>query len=132
MGILGALYPGDSAVLNYELDVVNGFNEKAATSLRSGRGSQKSDNNEEKSFTGRVGYSPFLGLQLGGSFHMGAYDDAGDHNLGIYALDAHFNRGPLELQAEFATASVDGAVADSRSGYYGQIGYHLFPGALKT
>lgn len=132
MGFYGALYPGDAAVLDYEVYVVNGFNEAAATSLRSGRGSLKADNNEEKSLTGRLGYSPFLGLQLGGSFHIGAYDDAGENSLGIYAIDANYNRGPLEVRGEYAQASIDGATADSRSGYYAQVGYHFLPGAVKV
>lgn len=132
MGFYGELYPGDAAVLDYEIYVVNGFKEAAATSLRSGRGSLKADNNEEKSLTGRLGYSPFLGLQLGGSFHIGAYDDAGENSLGIYALDVNYNRGPLELRGEYAQASIDGAAADSRFGYYGQLGYHFLPGAVKA
>jgi len=132
MGFYGEWYPSDAAVLDYEVYVVNGFNEAAATSLRSGRGSLKADNNEEKSLTGRLGYSPFLGLQLGGSFHVGAYDDAGDHSLGIYAFDVNYNRGPLELRGEYAQASIDGAAADSRSGYYAQAGYHFLPGAVRA
>lgn len=129
MGLYGTLYPGEVAVLDYELYVVNGFNEDAAESLRDGRGSLKSDNNEQKSLTGRIGYSPFLGLQMGGSFHIGAYDDEGKRRLGIYALDAVYSRGPFEARGEFAAASVDGAKFDARSGYYAQIGYHFLPGA---
>ncbi len=132
MGLFGTLYPGEVAVLDYELYVVNGFNGNAATSLRAGRGSLKSDNNEQKSLTGRVGYSPFLGLQMGGSFHVGAYDDAGSRRLGIYALDAVYSRGPFEARGEYATASVDGAEFDVRSGYYAQVGYHFLPGALEA
>jgi hypothetical protein len=132
MGFYGEWYPSDATVLNYEVYVVNGFKEAAATSLRSGRGSLKADNNEEKSLTGRLGYSPFLGLQLGGSFHVGAYDDAGEQSLGIYAIDANYNRGPLDLRGEYAQASIDGVDADSRSGYYAQAGYHFLPGAVRA
>jgi hypothetical protein len=139
MGIHGTLYPTDESLVGYELYLVNGFNEAAATSLRSGRGSQKSDNNEAKSVVGRVNYSPVLGLDVGGSFHVGAYDDAGDETLAIYALDAAFNRGPIDLKGEFAAASIDGldrihfadvASSDTRSGYYAQVAYHLLPGLL--
>ena len=108
MGIYGTFYPGDVGVLDYELYVVNGFSEGVVTSMRSGRGSQKSDNNDQKSLTGRINFSPLIGVQMAGSFHVGAYDDAGDHNLGIYAVDANFNRGPFEVRGEWAMATVDG------------------------
>lgn len=132
MGFFGTLYPSEESLLGYEIYVVNGFNEASATSIRSGRGSQKSDNNEEKSLVGRLNYSPMLGLDVGGSFHVGAYDDAGDHTLSILAADATYTTGPLDLRGEFATASVDGAAQDSRSGYYGQVAYHFLPGAIST
>ncbi len=130
MGLHGTLYPSDGSLLGYEIYLVNGFNEAAANSLRSGRGSQKADNNEEKSIVGRLNYSPWLGVDYGASLHVGAYDDAGEHTLAIYALDANVHRGPLDFRGEIATASVDGAAEDSRSGYYGQVAYHFLPGAL--
>ena len=130
MGLFGTLYPSESALLGYEIYVVNGFDEDVAGSMRSGRGSQKADNNEEKSLAGRVNYSPAIGVDLGASFHRGAYDDAGDHNLAIVAFDGSLNRGPWEARGEFAAASIDGAVADSRSGYYAQLGYHFLDGVI--
>jgi hypothetical protein len=132
MGFYGTFYPGDVGVLDYELYVVNGFNEGVILSMRSGRGSQKSDNNDEKSLTGRINFSPLIGVQMAGSFHVGAYDDAGDHNLGIYAVDANFNRGPFEVRGEWAMASIDGAMHDERSGYYAQVGYHFGAGTLQA
>ncbi len=131
MGFFGTFYPSEASLLGYELYAVNGFNSATATSIRSGRGSQRTDNNEEKSLVGRLNYSPFLGLDLGASFHRGAYDDAGENNLTILALDGDFNRGPLELKGEFARASVDGAPADEQFGYYAQAGYHFLPGAVQ-
>lgn len=130
MGFFGTVYPGEAAVLGYELYIVNGFNEAAGARIRSGRGSHKADNNEEKSLVGRLNYSPFLGVDLGGSFHRGAYDDAGERSLAIYAADIDYNRGPFDLKGEFASASIDGVVADSRSGYYVQAGYHFLSGVL--
>ncbi len=130
MGFFGTLYPTEETVAGYELYVVNGFNEEAGTRLRSARGSQKQDNNEQKSMVGRLHYSPSLGLEVGGSFHVGAYDDTGDHNLSIYAIDAGWNRGPLDVRGEYATANVDGAVEEGRSGYYAQVAYHFLPGKL--
>ncbi len=130
MGFFGTFFPSATSLIGYEIYAVNGFNGNAAQSIRSGRGSQKTDNNEEKSLVGRINYSPTIGLDLGASFHTGAYDDAGDENLTIFALDADYLRGPLDLRGEFATATVDGVPDDNRFGYYGQIGYHFLPGAF--
>jgi hypothetical protein len=130
MGFFGTFYPSEEAVAGYELYVVNGFDGETADRIRSGRGNLGGDNNEEKSIVGRLNYSPFLGVEVGGSFHVGAYDDAGDHNLTIWALDGSWNRGAFDLRGEFAAANVDGAAEDSRSGYYGQAAYHFLHGAL--
>lgn len=127
MGFWGTLYPSEAAVLGYEIYAVNGFNQKAAGRIRSGRGSHKADNNEEKSLVGRLSYSPALGLDLGASVHTGAYDDGGENRLTILALDGTWNRGPLDLRGEFARASVAGVTDDQRWGYYGQVGYHFLP-----
>ena len=130
MGFHGIIYPNEAALIGYELYAVNGFNGAAAGRIRSGRGSQKLDNNDEKSLVGRLNYSPALGLDVAGSFHWGAYDDAGDETLRIFALDGSWNRGPFDVKSEFAHASVGGADADSRFGYYAQVGYHMLPGVV--
>ena len=90
MGFFGTFYPSELSVATYEVYVVNGFNAKVINSsgalrIRGGRGSQKSDNNENKAITGRFGLSPRLGMNFGASFHTGAYDNAGDNNLTIFA-----------------------------------------------
>lgn len=131
MGFFGTFYPSEKSLLGYELYVVNGFNGATATNIRNGRGSHKADNNEQKAVVGRLNYSPMLGLDLGASAHRGAYDDAGDHALTIFALDGDFNRGPLQLKGEYAQASVDGAVADQQWGYYAQAAYHFLPGVVR-
>ena len=130
MGVFGTIYPSEEALLGYELYLVNGFNEQTAVSIRSGRGSHKGDNNEEKSIVGRLNYSPYLGLDVGASIHAGAYDDAGAEGLTIVAIDANYNRGPYDFKGELANASVGGVDDDTRSGYYGQVGYHFLPGLL--
>ncbi len=130
MGLFGAVYPTESALVGYEIYLVNGFGEATAASIRSGRGSQKADNNEEKSVVGRLNYSPLIGVDLGASFHWGAYDSAGTKNLTIAAIDGSMNRGPWEVRGEFARASVAGAAADNRFGYYAQAAYHVLPGLL--
>ena len=132
MGLYGTIYPSEAALLGYEIYVVNGFNAATAASIRSGRGSQKADNNDEKSIVGRLNCSPMLGLDVGLSAHWGAYDDAGDESLTIAAVDGSWNRGAWDAKAELAHAAVGGAPADSRFGYYAQLGYHFLPGVVKA
>jgi len=144
MGFFGTIYPGEESVLSYQAYLVNGFNEGIISGalgseklrIRNGRGSQKSDNNRDKAVVARAGYSPTLGANVGLSVHTGKYDDAGDHNLTIAALDGKWVFGSLELQGEAAwvKASVDKAqfatVAEKQAGLYGQLNYHLFHDAV--
>ena len=135
MGFFGTFYPGEASVMGYEVYVVNGFNSAlinadGSVGIRSGRGSQKTDNNAEKSIVGRINYSPFLGLDLGASVHTGAYDDRGEENLTVFALDGSFTHGPIDMLGEYATASIDGTKEDSQFGFYGLVGYHFLPGAV--
>ncbi|MCZ6635654.1 MAG: hypothetical protein O7G87_19835 [bacterium] len=138
MGFFGTFYPSELSVATYELYLVNGFNENVINSskqlrIRSGRGSQKTDNNHNKAVVGRLSLSPYLGIDLGASFHTGAYDDAGDNGLTIVGLDAKFTRGIFELQGEYARAAVDvsdPATADSQQGAYGQVNVHFAHDAL--
>ena len=41
MGVFGTVYPTVSALLGYEIYLVNGFGEGTAASIRSGRGVRK-------------------------------------------------------------------------------------------
>ena len=135
MGFFGTIYPSDDALVGYEIYLVNGFNaatvDSTGSKIRSGRGSHKADNNDQKSIVGRVNYSPYLGMDLGVSAHTGAYDDDGDETLTIFAIDGSYNRGAFDFNAEFASASVGGVDNDSGSGYYGQVGYHFAQGLLE-
>jgi len=144
MGLFGTFYPGEESVLSYQAYFVNGFDEgiidtktgEARLRVREGRGSQKKDNNKDKSVVARVGYSPTLGANVGISMHTGKYDDAGHHNLTITALDAKWSLGALELQGEAAwvKAGVDRAqfatMAEKQAGLYGQVNFHLLHDAV--
>jgi hypothetical protein len=144
MGFFGTMYPGEESVVSYQAFLVNGFNEgiikefvddagqeDGQLRIRGGRGSQKKDNNEDKAFVARAGFSPALGTNLGLSVHTGKYDDAGQHNLTIGAFDAKATFGALEIQGEFslATADIDRVkyptAAENQSGLYAQANYHL-------
>jgi len=129
MGFFGTFYPSELSVATYEIYLVNGFNEKVINSsgnlrIRSGRGSQKIDNNNDKAIVGRFGFSPRLGIDLGASFHTGKYDDANKNRLTIIGADAQFTRGPIELQGEYAQATADGFTGDQR-GAYAQTNLHF-------
>ena len=144
MGFFGTVYPGEESVFSYQAYLVNGFNEGIITGdpgaeklrVRSGRGSQKQDNNENKSIVVRAGFSPTLGANVGLSVHSGKYDDAGELRLTITALDAKWAFGALELQGEAALVNADvdevllPTVAGKQSGVYGQVNYHLLHDAV--
>jgi len=145
MGFFGTIYPGEESVVSYQAFLVNGFNEGIITEvfdgsdnlidgklrIRGGRGSQKKDNNEDKAIVARAGFSPSLGTNVGLSVHTGKYDDAGQHNLTIGALDAKVTFSALELLGELslATADIDRVkyptAAENQSGLYAQANYHL-------
>lgn len=161
MGLFGTLYPSERSVLTYEAYVVNGFGEglavnggalRASPRIRSGRGNLGGDNNRAKSLVGRLGYSPFLGLEIGLSGHTGAYGTEGTtvavndggtaigtatfdggERLTIGAVDAILTRGPFELLGEAAMSKVDlpeatvGTVPGDvgQFGYYAQANYHF-------
>ncbi|MBM4130341.1 hypothetical protein FJ250_04850 [bacterium] len=136
MGFFGSTAAGEAGELDYELYVVNGFDEGIIDGsdrlrVRGGRGSKKQDNNDNKSIVGRLGFSPRLGTTLGLSAHSGAWDDAGKHSLTISALDAKVTFGALELQGEtvMVSADLDRALlpntADSQRGAYIQGNWHV-------
>lgn len=156
LGVFGTVYPSELSVLTYEAYLVNGFDEglvfdgeslRGTADVRAGRGSQGGDNNANKALVARLGYSPFLGLEVGGSIHTGVYAPtdglvvdgtrllAGDERLTIVALDGIFNRGPFEVLGEYARATLDApkgapAFATTQQGYYVQGNYHFGHGLV--
>ncbi|MFQ5963367.1 MAG: hypothetical protein ACE5KZ_03690 [Candidatus Scalinduaceae bacterium] len=152
MGFFGTLYPTEVSKLDYELYVVNGFQSllesgKQATSnaenfIRSSRGSLSKDNNTNFAVVGRLAYSPFIGLEVAGSFHTGNVDERNRNRLTITALDWTYQKGAFELVGEIAHASFDrdGVVAvknvstllpGDSFGYWIEPRYHLMPQFLK-
>jgi hypothetical protein len=142
LGLFGVFYPSEMVVVDYEVYLVNGFDESAVKDgvldLRTGRGSKKADNNNSRSLVTRLGMSPRLGSDLGLSVHTGDYDDEGRHNLTIAALDVRFSQGPLEILGEGALARADftdsmsqGATAKS-AGVYLEGRYHFLTGAIRA
>lgn len=152
MGFFGTIEPGESSLLTWEAYLVNGFNEEILATedgeptgevrIRGGRGSARTDNNNARSFVGRLGYSPMLGLDLGLSAHTGRYTDraSSSESLTITAIDAHFNRGLLELLGEYAHAStglpndveLSGSDNVGQDGFYVQANVHFLAGVAHS
>ena len=72
LGLYGTFYPTRLSKVDYEFYLTNGFDgnnklfsEKDGTSKS--KGSEKTDNNENKAIVARIGVSPFLGVEVGGS-----------------------------------------------------------------
>ncbi len=153
MGFFGTFYPTELSKLDYEIYVVNGFQSlqddgTRATGnpenfIRSSRGSLSKDNNTNFAVVGRLAYSPFLGLEVAGSFHTGNVDERNRNRLTITALDWTYQRGPFEVVGEIAHASFDrdGVVSTGTQvsdlipgnsfGYWIEPRYHLMPQFLK-
>lgn len=160
-GIYGTLYPTRLSKLDYELYVTNGFSNynqyqpsgpsgiSPINPIQGTRGVSQIfsefDNNTGKAGVGRIAFSPFLGLEIGGSGIFGAYDPASKRPLAIWALDWTVQRGPFELIGESAWGYVSsnnlyqngtpissGNLLNPRrmQGYYIQGNYHFLPAIL--
>jgi hypothetical protein len=124
-GFYGTFYPSRRSKLDYELYVTTGYNGygncqagsvqantlSCGTQINESAGvanarqrktdiSQGFDNNNGKAVVGRVAFSPFLGVEVGGSGHYGTYDPFGQRYLGIWAVDWTLVRGPFEVIGE--------------------------------
>ncbi len=174
-GLYGTFYPSARSKLDYELYVTSGYNgygncqagSVQANSLACGSQitelsgvangrqrktdiSQGFDNNNGKAVAGRVAFSPFLGVEIGGSGHYGTYDPFGQRHLGIWAIDWTLVRGPFEVIGESiwtyaqnnsqnlngtpcTNATSIGGMAPGHlcpqrmQGYYIQSNYHFLP-----
>jgi hypothetical protein len=166
-------FDADPWKFDYEVYVVNGFKglSKAGTSvintssgLRNARPHTNAlgtrayrDFNDNKSVVGRLAASPFLGFEVAGSFHHGKYDERGDNDLTILALDWTISGGglhnnlfgggdgflrsllfPLEIVGELAVADLEtdaraeaALVPDSLRGWYVELRYHFMVDAWR-
>lgn len=102
--------------------------------------------NDDLAYTGRVAYRPVLGGEVGLSAHKSTYDELGDNDLNIWALDATLDGAAVpflpdnvELLYETAHADVQrdtfakaSGVAGDMEGYYVQSNVHFEPEFLET
>lgn len=150
MGFFGTFYPSELSKLDYEIYVTNGvfrgldadgearFGE--VNGLRSSKSGYVNDNyNESPGVVGRVTFSPFIGLEFGGSAYTCRYDENNENQLTIPALDFIYQRGPFEFLGEGAYAFIEtdsfaeaAGITDDMWGYYLEARYHFMPSILKS
>ena len=121
VGIVGDLEIGEESKIDYRLYVVNGAilepeveevihtrdpsRDKLAIEGKfvPQTGVFGADVKDEKAVTGRLGFSPALGHELGGSFYYGRYtpDFLADEAITAFGFDGLTTWGPFELEGEF-------------------------------
>lgn len=138
------IYGSPAEYVQYQLYVVAGLKASgftASSGLRNGRQSAFESNPANPSLTGRLDYSPVLGLQLGASFFIGGgaadQDSIGDARVALWSADLRYNVGDLTVRAVGALATIGDAdkinarfgnnVADKLYGYYLEGAYNILP-----
>jgi hypothetical protein len=142
-GFYGTFYPGRTSKLDYELYVTTGpcghnpggeprVNEESGTKNSRQRKCADSadglDINNGKAVSGRVAFSPMLGVEVAGSSYYGNQSPASYNPLSITAIDWTLQKGPFEIIGEAAWAYARG---NSRA-IPGNTFNGFSPGALIT
>ena len=141
-GFYGTFYPGRTSKLDYEFYLTTGpcghepdgtptINQADGTRGARQRKCATDDGfdiNNGKTVSGRVAFSPLLGIEVAGSGYYGnAAPNGNYHPLRIWALDWTLQRGPFEIIGEAAWAYAEHnslAVANNTLGFA--------PGSLLT
>ena len=118
-GFYGTFYPGRTSKLDYELYVTTGpcghepdgaprINEETGTKDSRQRKCANSadglDINSGKAVSGRVAFSPMLGVEVAGSSYYGNQSPSSYNPLSITAIDWTLQKGPFEIIGEAAWA----------------------------
>jgi hypothetical protein len=112
----------------------------AANAVRGGRQEGFDSNPGNPSLTGRLDYSPLLGLQIGAAFFAGNssadIDSIGNATVTLWSGDVRYDIGDLSIRAVGAFGSIGDAdrinarfnqnVADRFSGYSIEGAYNIF------
>lgn len=140
-GIYGTFYPGRTGKLDYEFYVTTGpcgyestgeprVSEETGTKNSRQRKCASDDGldiNNGKAVSGRVAFSPMLGVEVAGSSYYGNQSPFSYNPLSITAVDWTLQKGPFELIGEAAWAYARG---NSRAIPGNTIGFA--PGTLLT
>jgi len=124
IGVRGVFRLPREMKLFYEADVLNGMQahngdgEPTPFSRLLGQSSSAEPGliafqatRNSKAVAGRVGFSPFLGLEFGVSSYAGKFTNAGDpeKSATIVMFDAAYQRGPFVLNGEYGRSTIVGA-----------------------
>jgi hypothetical protein len=141
-GFYGTFYPGRTGKLDYEFYYTTGpcgydpdgsprVNEQTGTKDSRQRKCENStdglDINNGKAVSGRLAYSPMLGVEIAGSNYYGNASPFSYNPLNITAIDWTLQKGPFELIGEAAWSYMRG---NSRAIPGNTIGFA--PGSLMT
>jgi hypothetical protein len=121
-GFYGTFYPGRTSKLDYELYVTTGpcgYNNNGSPRVTEGNGTRNSrqrkcasddglDINNGKAVSGRVAFSPMLGVEIAGSSYYGNQSPTSYNPLSITAVDWTLQKGPFEIIGEAAWAYARG------------------------
>lgn len=121
-GLYGTFYPGRTGKLDYEVYVTTGpcgYNAEGSPNVNEEKGTANSrqrkcgsddgfDINNGKAVSGRVAYSPVLGVEIAGSGYFGNQSPTSYNPLSIFAVDWTLQKGPFELIGEAAWAYARG------------------------
>ena len=122
-GLYGTFYPGRTGKLDYEFYYTTGpcgyntdgsprVNEENGTKETRQRKCENStdglDINNGKAVSGRLAYSPMLGVEVAGSNYYGNQSPFSYNPLSITAIDWTLQKGPFELIGEAAWAYARG------------------------
>jgi len=172
-GFYGTFYPGRTSKLDYELYFTTGpcgynsdgsprANEESGTKdTRQRKCEQTADGldiNNGKAVSGRLAFSPMLGVEVAGSGYFGNASPSSYNPLSITAIDWTLQKGPFELIGEAAWSYARGnsraipgstfgfspgslltgvntfnplaAPPQRMQGYYIQANYHFMPAFL--
>ena len=119
-------------------DGVGGRNISRSAGLAGSNGGYRENQNNSFDTIGKLTYSPFLGLEIGGSFSTGKYDERNDNRLTIAAFDWMYQKGAFEFVGEIARDYIShddfaeaAGITDDMWGYYSELRYHFLPLFLK-
>ena len=142
-GFYGTFYPGRTSKLDYELYFTTGpcgynsdgsprANEETGTKdTRQRKCEQTADGldiNNGKAVSGRLAFSPMLGVEVAGSGYFGNASPSSYNPLSITAIDWTLQKGPFELIGEAAWSYARG---NSRA-IPGSTACGFSPGSLLT
>lgn len=141
-GLYGTFYPGRTGKLDYEIYVTTGpcgYNNDGSPRVTEENGTKDSrqrkcasddglDINNGKTVSGRLAFSPMLGIEVAGSGYYGNQSPSSYNPLSIFAIDWTLQKGPFELIGEAAWAHArNNARAIPGSTFQG-----IAPGSLLT